>query len=369
MRITNVTWKWFRLPMRRFSSAAGSLTERIGTIVRLTTDTGIEGIGEATPLPDRQSDTLAEINDDLKRVTKDLNGFELTSAQSLDQLPHAIAPVSCAVETAALDALGQVQGVSVASLLAPAIRDSVAVNAVIAEPDARRAGEAAHAARQAGFACIKLKVGMERDLESERARVALVRESLDPEVLLRLDANGAWSPSEAIRMIGSLSRYQLDLVEQPIAPGDPKDMAAVRSAVSVPIAADEDVIDEAAALRLVEANAVDCLVVKLMVVGGPRAAMRIAEIAKRARISTIITTSIESGVGVAAALHVAAAVPGQLLPCGLATGSFLAEDMVVQPIEIGVGYMRVPKKPGLGIKLDEAAVTRHEIPQEGRSGA
>ena len=369
MRITEVTWQWFRLPVRRFSGATGAITERIGAIVRLTTDTGIEGIGEATPLPDRQTDTMAEINEDLKRIANNLAGFELNSAQSLDELPEASAAVACAVETAALDALGRAQGVSVASLLAPAIRDSVSVNAVIAEPDARLAGEAAHTARQAGFACIKLKVGMARDLDSERARVALVRESLDPEVLLRLDANGAWSPGEAVRIIRSLARYQLDLVEQPIARGDPKGMAAVRSAVNVPIAADEDVTDEAAALRLVEANAVDCLVVKLVVVGGPRAAMRIAEIAKQAGISTIITTSIESGVGVAAALHVAAAVPGQLLPSGLATGSFLAADLVTQPIEVRDGYMRIPKKPGLGIELDEAAVTRHEIPQEGRSDA
>lgn len=369
MRITGVTWQWFCLPVRRFSSAAGALTERIGAIVRLTTDTGIVGIGEAAPLPDRQTDTMAEINEDLKRVADSLAGHELNSAQSLDQLPGASAAVACAVETAALDALGRAQGVSVASLLAPAIRDSVAVNAVIAEPDARLAGEAARAALQAGFACIKLKVGMERTIESECARVALVRESLGPEVLLRLDANGAWSPGQAIRIIRSLAQYQLDLVEQPIAPGDPKDMAAVRSAVNVPIAADEDVTDEAAALRLVEANAVDCLVVKLVVVGGPRAAMRIAEIAKKARISTIVTTSIESGVGVTAALHVAAAVPGQLLHCGLATGSFLAADLVVQPIEVEGGYMRIPKKPGLGIELDEAAVARHEIPQEGRSDA
>ena len=312
---------------------------------------------------------MAEIDEGLKRMADSLAGYELDSARSLDGLPEANAAVACAVETAALDALGRAQGVSVASLLAPAVRDSVAVNAVIAEPDARLAGEAAHIARQAGFGCIKLKVGMAGDLDSERARVALVREAIGPEVLLRLDANGAWSHGEAVRIIRSLASHQLDLVEQPVARGDPKGMAAVRSAVNVAIAADEDVTDEAAALRFVEADAVDCLVVKLVVVGGPRAAMRIAEIAKQAGISTIVTTSIESGVGVAAALHVAAAVPGQLLPCGLATGSFLAEDLVVQPIEVVGGHMRIPKKPGLGIELDEAAVTRHEIPQEGRSDA
>lgn len=369
MKIAGVTWQWFRLPVRRFSSAAGALTERIGAIVRLTTDSGIVGIGEAAPLPDRQTDTVAEINDGLKRMANSLPGYELSSAQSLDELPEVSAAVTCAVETAALDALGRAQGVSVASLLAPAIHDSVAVNAVIAEPDARLASEAARAAREAGFTCIKLKVGMAADLDSERARVAAVREALGPELLLRLDANGAWSTDEAVRIIHSLASYQLDLVEQPIAPGDPKGLAAVRSAVSVPIAADEDVTDEAAALRLVEANAVDCLVVKLVVVGGPGAAMRIAEIAKQADISTIITTSIESGVGVVAALHVAAAVPGELLPCGLATGTFLAEDLVVQPIEVEGGCMRIPKNPGLGVELDEAAVARHEIPQDGRSDA
>jgi len=369
VKITAVTWRWFRLPVRRFSSAAGAMTERGGAIVRLTTDAGIVGVGEAAPLPDRQTETMAEIDEGLKRMADRLAGCELTSARFLDGLPEASAAITCAVETAALDALGRAQGVSVASLLAPIVRDAVAVNAVIAEPDAHRAAEAARTAREAGFGCVKLKVGMAGDLDSERARVALVREALGPDVLLRLDANGAWNPGEAVRIIRSLAAYQLDLVEQPIAPGDPKGMAAVRRAVDVPIAADEDVTDEAAARRLVEANAADCLVVKLVVVGGPGAAMRIAGIAKQAGISTLITTSIESGVGTAAALQVAAAVPGKLLPCGLATGSFLAEDLVTQPIEVVAGQMRVPDKPGLGVELDEAAVTRCEVPLDGRSDA
>jgi L-alanine-DL-glutamate epimerase-like enolase superfamily enzyme len=235
----------------------------------------------------------------------------------------------------------------------------VPVNATIAAESDNDAASEAEAAREAGFRCVKLKVGMARSLDDERRRVAAVRAALGPEIALRLDANGAWDTERAIFAIRALAEFRLELVEQPVASGDLEGMARVRAAVNVPVAADEDVTDLVAAQRLLEANAADCLVVKPMVVGGLRSALEIAETARKAGASAIVTTTIDAGVGTAAALHLAAALPEDGPACGLATGALLAADIVAQPLVVRAGRLPLPERPGLGVELDERALARY----------
>ncbi|MDO8612704.1 MAG: enolase C-terminal domain-like protein, partial [Dehalococcoidia bacterium] len=163
----------------------------------------------------------------------------------------------------------------------------------------------------------------------------------------------------AVLAIRSLAEFGLELVEQPVPPGDPEGLARVRAACGVPIAADEDVTDAAAAARLLEAGAVDALVVKPMVVGGLRAGLEIAAVAKEAAASVIVTTTVDAGVGTAAALHLAAALPDEGPAHGLATGSLLAADVVARPLAVRAGRMALPEGPGLGVELDEGALARY----------
>lgn len=358
MNVTGLTWTSFRLPLRTpFKTAGGEMTHREGLVLRLRTDAGVVGLGEASPHPAAGPEATLELDRALASAAAGLLGGDVGC---LEQPAAAMPPaLACALDTAACDALARGRGISVARLLGDRSRAAVAANATIATERAVEAASEAAAAREAGFACVKLKVGMAASVEEERQRVAAVRRSLGPAVRLRIDANGAWDTERAITTIRSLEEFALELVEQPVAAGDLDGMARVQQAVQTPIAADEAITGVAAARRVLECGAASVLVVKPMVVGGLRPARRIVELAEEAGVGTIVTTTIDAAVGVAAALHLAATLPEGSPACGLATGSLLTDDLIVRPLEVRDGSIVLPDGPGLGVELNEAKLARY----------
>lgn len=365
MRVTRLRWTAYRLPFRaEFSTSRGALAYREGFILRLHMDSGIVGLGEAAPIPERGGGTLSDALAVLDEVGAALIGRRPDEVRALmDERGRgrsgAMAAVRCALDVALLDATARAAGTSVAGLLAGGVNRSVAVNATIGAGAPAQAAARAAAARDSGFRCVKLKVGAARSADGERRRVAAVREALGPEIRLRIDANGAWGVEQAVRTVLELEQYGLEMVEQPLAAGDVQGLARVRAAVHVPIAADEDVTDVEAAERVLEAGAADVLVVKPMVVGGLRPARRIIELAAAAGVEAVVTTALDSGIGVAAALHLAATLPPDSPACGLATGSLLAADLITSPLVARRGRMELPEGPGLGVELDEGQLARY----------
>jgi len=190
---------------------------------------------------------------------------------------------------------------------------------------------------------------------AELARIAAVRATISADMHLRIDANAAWDVPEAIAIIRAAERYQLELVEQPCAVDDLAGMAQIRKSVHTPIAADESVGGPQQAAQVIAASAADVLVIKPMMAGGLRRARAIIVQAQLAGLQALVTTTIDAGVGVAAALHLAATLPTPLA-CGLATGSLLVGDLLVQPIVVRNGALDVPDQPGLGVCIDERQV-------------
>lgn len=360
MRIVGLSWRAFSLPLRSpFRMARTEILQRQGLLVRISTDAGVVGVGEASPHPALGSSALGEVLRAMERLAPSLLGAEVEALERClgGGVPPALA---CALDTAACDALARRAGLGLADLLGGMSRPNVPVNALIGvDTDAEAALKAA-AAREAGFSYVKVKVGR-GGLAEERRRVAAVRAALGPGINLRLDAGGVWGPEEAISAIEALAEYGLEFVEQPVPPGRLEEMARVRRAVGVPIAADEDVTGMEAARRVLESGAADVLVVKPMVVGGLRAARRIMALALEAGIRVVVTTTIDAGVGTAAALHLAATLPPDSPACGLATGSLLAADIVGSPLTVRWGSMAVPHGPGLGVEVDEEALMRYSL--------
>jgi L-alanine-DL-glutamate epimerase-like enolase superfamily enzyme len=147
-------------------------------------------------------------------------------------------------------------------------------------------------------------------------------------------------------------------VEQPVAADDIEGMALIRRGTGTPIAADEAVMDATSAERLLAAGAVDLLVLKPVAVGLV-ASLELAGRACRAGVGVVVTTMLEAGVGIAAAAQVAAALPGPLPACGLATASLLESDLLEQPLPISGGTLRLPDSPGLGVHLDQGLLARY----------
>ena len=363
MKVAGLTWTVFRLPLRvPFRTAASAFVHRDGILLRLATDVGIVGLGEASPHPALGPQGVREALRALERVEGRALGAEV------EELPHIGADIppalACALDVAACDALAQAQGTSVARLLSADAHEIVPVNATMAAATAAEAAAEAAAAREVGFQCVKLKVGIEPTPAAEAERVAAVRRALGPDIKLRLDANGAWSREQAVSTIQALASFDLELVEQPVPAYDVEGLACVRAAVRVPIAADEAVTSVEAARRVLEASAADILVLKPMVVGGLRPARRIMELAAVAGAECIVTTTIDSGVGTAAALHLAATLPSGARACGLATGSLLAGDLIRDPPAAHSGQMLLPDHPGLGVELDEKLLAQFAISEE-----
>jgi len=368
MRIKGIAWTRFQLPLKApFITARGSYQQREGLLLRLFCEGGVSGVGEASPYPGLGPPALDRLEEALGQVAPALLGREAeTLAEAIPCLGQGVPPaLACGLETAALDALARARGEPLANLLRPGPRPWVTVNATIAAQNLTEAVDQAARARAAGFACVKLKVGALGSLAAERERAEAVREAIGPRVKLRLDANGAWTWRGAVSAIKELKGLDLELVEQPVAPGDPWAMARVRREGGVPVAADEDVTGEEAALGLLEAGAVDALVLKPMVLGGLRQGLRIAAAAMAAGVSSIVTTTIDGGVGTAAALHLAAALGENVLACGLATGALLAADVVEPGLEVVDGRMPLPAGPGLGVALGAKWATALAHPRIG----
>ena len=206
-----------------------------------------------------------------------------------------------------------------------ALREVVPVNALVDGPvfdaDALRS-----------FDAVKVKVRSERDIDV----VARVRDAVGRATAVRVDANGAWDVDTAVAMIDRLAVYDLELVEQPVATID--DLARVRRRVAIPVAADECIrsIDDARRLRALDAA--DAIVVKQQPLGGVRAAMAIAE---AAGVPTIVSSMMETSVGLAAGLALAAALPELPHACGLATLAYVGGDVASDPLLPEDGVLRV----------------------------
>lgn len=366
MKVRDLHWTAFRLPLRReFVTARAAFAYREGVIVRLGTDAGIVGIGEASPLPRGGETALPRVLALLDLVATACVGRRLDDLDPiLDELGRdrpAGAAVRCALDVALCDAMAKAAGISLAAFLASPVRPSVTVNATIGASAPTDTRVAALAARAAGFRCVKLKVGMARSLDEECKQVAAVRDAVGPQIKLRLDANGAWTVEQAIRTIRALELYDPEFVEQPVRPDDLAGLKQVQEAVHTPIAADESITDYDTARRILEREAVRILILKPMVLGGLRPARQIADLAQTAAIPVVVTTTIDAGMGTAAALHLAATLPPSAPACGLATASFLASDLLTRPLTVRDGQMRLPQEPGLGVEVDAVALQRYGV--------
>ena len=206
----------------------------------------------------------------------------------------------------------------------PPVRDTVPVNALVDGPFA--------IAEVRAFPAIKVKV---RDAAGI-SLVAAVRDAVGPRVAVRVDVNGAWDVDTAVAMIGRLARYDLEYVEQPVTTLD--DLARVRRRVAVPVAADECIRSRDDAARLHALDAADVIVLKQQPLGGVRAAL---EIAAAAGVPAVVSSMMETSVGIAAGLALAAALPELPYACGLATLSALAGDVTRDSLVPVDGVLRV----------------------------
>jgi L-alanine-DL-glutamate epimerase-like enolase superfamily enzyme len=197
--------------------------------------------------------------------------------------------------------------------------------------------------------------------QAEIERIAAVRNALGPDIHLRLDANESWILEEATTILSQCIPYNIQYVEQPLQAHDLAGMRTLRQAIPIPIAADEALHSLESARLVLDSEAADILIIKPQLAGGLRAGQQIIQAAAERGVRCVITSNIESGIGLAAGLHLAAASPAVTFECGLATLHLLIDDLLIDDLPIRDGYMAVPTSPGLGVELDRQALDRYTI--------
>jgi L-Ala-D/L-Glu epimerase len=317
------------IPLREpFATAGGVVAERELVLLRIEDDDGAVGYGEAAPLPGYDDITIDEVIDAL--LTGDPGPPQARTAE----------------EMARLDLEARREG----RPLGEPGAEAIPVNRTLAAGPPEEVAERAAQGVRDGYACFKVKVGLPDDAE----RVAAVRESIGPWPALRIDANGAWSPGEAVAAIERLAPYDIQLVEQPCATLE--EMAQVRREVDVPIAADESVSSPEDVRAAAAAGACDGVNVKLAPTGGFSAARETLREAGAHGLDAFLSSTLDGPWGISAALQLAAAERIRLA-CGLATLELFDAALALALPPPSDGLLVVPQGPGLGLALDEAAIS------------
>ncbi|MDP9022872.1 MAG: o-succinylbenzoate synthase [Actinomycetota bacterium] len=220
------------------------------------------------------------------------------------------------------------------------VRDRIPVNVTVPAVDPRQAHDLV---RRSGCRTAKVKVAEPgQRLSDDVARVEAVREALGSGGRIRVDANGAWDVDEAVRAIRALDRVGLEYVEQPVATC--AEMALLRRRIAVPIAADEVVRTADDPLHVAGLDAADVVVIKVQPLGGVWPALEVATAADAAGLSVVVSSALETSIGLAAGVALAAALPRLPYACGLATAALLDGDVVRDPLlpEAGTIVVRRP---------------------------
>ena len=175
-----------------------------------------------------------------------------------------------------------------------------------------------------------------QDGSEDVLRVAAVRDALGSAGKIRVDANGGWDVDQATSMLGRLADFGLEYAEQPCATLD--ELAALRKRVGVPLAADESIRKASDPLAVRAAGAADIVVLKVAPLGGVRQALRVAA---GCGLPVVVSSAVESSVGLAAGVALAAALPSLDYDCGLATMSLLTGDVTAEPLAPAGGMLPV----------------------------
>lgn len=357
MNVSRIAVTPFRLPVCRPLLVGGrEVSCRAGALIQLHGDGGLVGLGELSLHPLAPRDAVRAALEAVSETAAALmrrGPIPLAAVWTrVDAVPSPA--VRAGLEMASCDLAARAAGVAVGEIVGSVMRASIPVNAVVDRRDADGAAAAARAYAAQGYRCIKLKVAP-GDVGGEMARLAAVREAVGAEVGIRLDVNGGWTVAEAVAAIPRLAAYGIEYVEQPVA--TIADLARVRHAVGAPIAADECVAGVESVERIAELGAADVVVVKPAFLG-LRAASAVIRRARDCGLAVVVTSAMDTSLGIAAAAHVAATLPDPIPPCGLATAALLAGDLVRPPLVPRGGWLDVPRGPGLGVELDAVACAR-----------
>ncbi len=363
MNITSIDTYLVDIPFREpFVVWRGSIPSKQFVLVRITTDDGLTGWGEAAPFlfyaPETAQDVLSMVRD---VMTGELIGRDPRDIRAIAQHfamldGHEFA--KAAVETALWDLLGKAHGLPVYRLLGGPVRESVPLLTVLhTSQPAEMAEEARHWVDR-GVRHLKVKIGF--GLERDEEMVAAVREAVGPGVLVRADAEEHYERKEALKVGRRLEKYDLELISQPVTRTDWEGMAFLRQSLAIPVLADEGILSLHDVMTCVSHGAADMINIKVLKSGGAIDSLAMAAIAEAAHLPVVIGSMIEAGIGTLMSAHVATALPG-VFSTELCGPFLMIDHLLDTPLRIEEGQLHLSDAPGLGASVDLERLERYRV--------
>ncbi len=352
MKIVRVEAQPVSVPLKEpFRIALESIPVAENVFVKVYTDDGLIGYGEAAPFKMVTGETQQSILTAVKHLEQAILGLDpmrvALVSEMMDRRMANNNGAKAALVSAIYDLAARHCRIPLYQLLG-GYRDRVKTDITVTIKDSAAMAEDARKAVAQGFSVLKIKVGISPDEDIER--VARIREAVGPGIKIRLDANQGWNVREAIRSLRVLEEFDVELVEQPVPAGDIEGLRQVRSSVNIPVMADESVFSPADALRVIKEGAVDYINIKLVKSGGIYKALQINALAEAAGIECMVGQMIETRLGATAAAHLAAACKN-ITRIDLDTPYFLSEDPVVGGVTYDGEEIILGDAAGLGVSV------------------
>ena len=367
MRIERIEIIPFEIPYRDGLDVTTSLGRHFSLrniLLGLYADTGEVGWGEAAPLPTHSGETQESILALLQHtfgpmlLGRDPRDIPLLLAE-MDRLLWGQTFSKSAVDYALHDLVAKRYGIPLYQLLGGKCRESFPLGWTIGWKTLEATLVEAAEAMRRGFKAIKLKVG-NPDLRADLERVREVRRVVGDGVPIRVDANQGYAPHAAVEAILRMADCCLELVEQPVSRWDLDGLAYVRQRIPFPVMADEAAFSTHDIMRIARLAAADIINIKPQKFGGLARSREVGAIAAAAGMEVFASSRICSGIGVAAAVHLYAALPGAAYEGEFVDGVLMAEDdLLAEPIEVRDGLVRIPTGTGIGVSLDRGKLERY----------
>lgn len=354
MKIKSIKLGIIKIPLRRpFKTALRTVYNVEDVVVRIETESGLVGYGEAPPTGVITGDTtgaiIGAIND---HISKAIMGMDIRNYEDImivlnKSLVHN-SSAKAAVDIAIHDLYAQSFNRPLYRLLGGS-KTEIETDITISVNSPEEMVEDSLSAVSEGYRTLKIKVGKDSALDIERIKA--IRKAIGYDINIRIDANQGWSAKEAIRTIRKMEDedLRLELVEQPVPAYDIKGLKLVTDNVDVPILADESVFSPMDAMNIINTGAADLINIKLMKTGGIYNAIKIADMASLYNVECMIGCMLESKLSVTAAVHLAAA-KGIITKVDLDGPVLLKEDPIIGGALFNYAKISIDDSIGLGFK-------------------
>lgn len=355
MKIKEIEIYYFDIPLTEpFKISIGTVYSASNVLIRVVTDSGLIGLGEASPFLPITGETQETNVTAARHLREMLLGKDPLAIQShlreFKPFLHTNPSIVAAFDMAFHDLMGKVAGLPLFRLYGGERTDlETDITTDLDKPEimASRAKEFINR----GFRTIKVKVGQAPELDE--ARIKAIREAIGEGPAIRIDANQGWTVPQAIEALQRLEKYRIEFCEQPVASVDIEGLAVVRKESPVPIMADESLFLPADAVKLIRAQACDYFNIKVMKAGGLSNSLRIAYIAEAANIRCMLGCMIETRLALTGAAHVMAATDN-IIFADLDGFTSHTIDPIIGGMKLDGGKITLPEQPGLGCDVDPA---------------